>query len=48
VLPDAKFYPSTNPKWSATDAAFKALFGQLQTKPAQEVLTEIQAQADAG
>jgi multiple sugar transport system substrate-binding protein len=48
VLPDAKFYPSTNPKWSATDAAFKALFGQLQTKPAQEVLTEIQSQADAG
>jgi multiple sugar transport system substrate-binding protein len=48
VLPDAKFYPSTNPQWSATDAAFKALFGQLQTKPAQDVLTEIQAQADAG
>jgi multiple sugar transport system substrate-binding protein len=48
VLPDAKFYPSTNPKWSATDAAFKALFGQLQTKPAQDVLTEIQAQVDAG
>ena len=48
VLPDAQFYPSTNPKWSATDAAFKALFGQIQTKPAQEVLTEIQAQVDAG
>ncbi|ANJ26337.1 extracellular solute-binding protein [Agromyces aureus] len=48
VLPDAKFYPSTNPAWSATDGAFKALFGQLQTKPAQDVLTEIQAQADAG
>lgn len=48
VLPDAQFYPSTNPQWSATDGAFKALFGQLQTKPAQEVLTEIQAQADAG
>ena len=48
VLPDAQFYPSTNPKWSATDAAFKALFGQLQTKPAQDVLTEIQAQVDAG
>ena len=48
VLPDAQFYPSTNPKWSATDAAFKALFGQLQTKPAQDVLTEIQKQADAG
>lgn len=48
VLPDAQFYPSTNPKWSAADGAFKALFGQLQTKGAQEVLTEIQAQADAG
>ncbi len=48
VLPDAQFYPSTNPNWSATDAAFKALFGQIQTKSAQEVLTEIQMQADAG
>ncbi len=48
VLPDAKFYPSTNPAWSATDGAFKALFGQIQTKSAQDVLTEIQAQADAG
>jgi multiple sugar transport system substrate-binding protein len=48
VLPDAQFYPSTNPQWQATDAAFKALFGQIQTKPAQEVLTEIQAQVDAG
>ncbi|RXZ68192.1 extracellular solute-binding protein [Agromyces albus] len=48
LLPDAKFYPSTNPKWSATDGAFKALFGQLQSKGAQEVLTEIQAQVDAG
>ncbi|MFK4730823.1 extracellular solute-binding protein [Agromyces mediolanus] len=48
VLPDAQFYPSTNPKWSATDGAFKSLFGQIQTKSAQDVLTEIQAQADAG
>lgn len=48
VLPDAKFYPSTNEQWSAADAAFKALFGQLQTKPAQDVLTEIQTQVDAG
>ncbi|MGX5697540.1 extracellular solute-binding protein [Agromyces soli] len=48
VLPDAQFYPSTNPQWSATDAAFKALFGQIQSKPAQDVLTEIQAQVDAG
>jgi multiple sugar transport system substrate-binding protein len=48
VLPDAQFYPSTNPQWQATDGAFKALFGQIQTKPAQDVLTEIQAQVDAG
>ncbi|MGV8851443.1 MAG: extracellular solute-binding protein [Rhodoglobus sp.] len=48
VLPDAKFYPSNNPKWSAADGAFKALFGQLQNKPAAEVLAEIQAQVDAG
>lgn len=48
VLPDAQFYPSTNPKWSAADGAFKSLFGQLQTKSAQDVLTEIQAQVDAG
>ncbi|MRG61071.1 extracellular solute-binding protein [Agromyces sp. CFH 90414] len=47
VLPDAQFYPSTNPQWSAADSAFKALFGQIQTKSAQEVLTEIQAQVDA-
>lgn len=48
VLPNAKFYPSTNPQWSAADGAFKALFGQIQTKSAQEVLTEVQAQTDAG
>jgi multiple sugar transport system substrate-binding protein len=48
VLPDAQFYPSTNPKWSAADSAFKALFGQIQSKSAQDVLTEIQTQVDAG
>ena len=47
ALPDAQFYPSSNPKWSATDGAFKALFGQLQTKDAADVLEEIQAQVDA-
>jgi multiple sugar transport system substrate-binding protein len=47
VLPDAQFYPSTNPQWSAADAAFKALFGQIQTMPAEDVLAEIQAQVDA-
>lgn len=48
VLPDAQFYPSTNPQWSAADGAFKSLFGQIQSKPAQDVLSEIQAQVDAG
>ncbi len=47
VLPDAQFYPTTNAKWSATDSAFKALFGKLATEPAQAVLDEIQAQVDA-
>lgn len=48
VLPSAKFFPATNPSWSAADSAFKSLFGQLQTKPAADVLKEIQAQVDAG
>ncbi|MFD6448661.1 extracellular solute-binding protein [Promicromonospora sp. NPDC060204] len=49
VLPDAQFYPSTNPDWQAADSAFKALFGQLDgKKSAQDVLTEIQGQVDAG
>jgi multiple sugar transport system substrate-binding protein len=49
ALPNAQFYPSTNPKWSATDAAFKSLVGQLaQGKDAKEALTEIQAKVDAG
>ena len=49
VLPDAQFYPSTNPSWSDADSAFKALFGQLATgKTAADVLTEIQSQVDAG
>lgn len=48
LLPGAKFYPSTNPKWSATDSAFKALFGQIATgKAPADVLAEIQAQVDA-
>jgi multiple sugar transport system substrate-binding protein len=49
VLPDAQFYPSTNPDWAAADSAFKALFGQLDSdKSAKDVLAEIQAQVDAG
>lgn len=49
ALPAAKFYPSTNPNWSSTDGAFKALFGQLgQGKDPAGVLKEIQGQSDAG
>ncbi len=49
VLPTAQFYPSTNPKWSATDAAFKSLVGQLaQGKDAAQVLADIQAKSDEG
>ena len=48
VLPSAKFYPSTNPKWQATDAALKSLFGQIQTKSAKDVLAEVQTQGSAG
>lgn len=48
LLPDAEFYPSTNPKWDATNAAFKSYLGQIAqgTDPA-EVLAQIQAAADA-
>jgi len=48
VLPDAEFYPSTNTQWQSTDGAFKALFGQIEQRPASDVLSEIQAQVDAG
>lgn len=48
VLPDAQFFPSTNPQWSVADGAFKSLFGQLQSKSAADVLAEIQTQVDAG
>ena len=48
VLPNAEFYPSTNPKWDATNAAFKSLMGQIaQGKDPAGVLAEIQAAADA-
>jgi multiple sugar transport system substrate-binding protein len=47
ALPEAQFYPSTNPDWNAADSAFKALFGQLGgKKSAKDVLAEIQAQVD--
>jgi multiple sugar transport system substrate-binding protein len=45
-LPDAKFYPATNPAWASTSGAFKSLVGQIETKPVDEVLAQIQAKAD--
>lgn len=45
-LPSAKFYPATNPAWASTAGAFQTLVGQIQTKPVDQVLSEIQAKAD--
>jgi len=48
LLPNAVFYPTTNPAWNATDGAFKSLMGELGTgKSAEDVLKSIQAKADA-
>ncbi|MGP9781675.1 extracellular solute-binding protein [Glutamicibacter sp. AOP12-B1-11] len=48
MLPNAVFYPTTNPAWNATDGAFKSLMGELGTgKSAEDVLKGIQAKADA-
>jgi multiple sugar transport system substrate-binding protein len=46
-LPDAKFYPATNPAWGQTSGAFKDLVGQIETKSPSDVLKEIQVKADA-
>lgn len=48
LLPNAEFYPSANPNWQATDAAFKANFGLIATEDPASVLQQIQAEADAG
>lgn len=48
ALPDAKFYPSTNPNWSAAQGAFQSLIGQIdQGKSPEDVLAEIAAKAEA-
>lgn len=48
ALPDAKFYPSTNPNWSAAQGAFQSLVGQIgQGKSPAEVLKQIQDKAAA-
>ncbi|WP_035815094.1 extracellular solute-binding protein [Jiangella gansuensis] len=46
VLPDARFYPSTNEAWAATQGALQTLVGQIQTQDAASVLQQIQASAD--
>lgn len=49
MLPNAVFYPTTNPNWNATDGAIKSLFGQIgQGKEPAAVLAEIQERAERG
>ncbi len=48
ALPNAKFYPSTNPNWAAAQGAFQTLIGEIgQGKAADDVLKQIQDKADA-
>lgn len=48
ALPNAQFYPSTHPKWSATQGAIQSLIGQIgQGSDPEAVLTEIQNTVDA-
>ncbi|MEU4645096.1 extracellular solute-binding protein [Micromonospora sp. NPDC023814] len=48
VLPGARFYPSTNSRWAATQGAIQSQIGQIgQGKDPQAVLSDIQAKADA-
>ncbi|PSK98273.1 carbohydrate ABC transporter substrate-binding protein (CUT1 family) [Haloactinopolyspora alba] len=47
VLPNARFYPSTNEAWAATQGALQTLVGQIQSKDAAAVLKQIQDKADA-
>lgn len=47
ALPNAQFYPSTNPSWSAAQGAMQALVGQIaQGSDAGSVLKQIQEKAD--
>jgi multiple sugar transport system substrate-binding protein len=47
LLPDAQFYPSTNPNWSAAQGAIQAQIGQLgQGADPATLLKSIQAKAD--
>jgi multiple sugar transport system substrate-binding protein len=47
LLPDAKFYPSTNANWTAAQGAIQSQIGQLgQGADPAELLKSIQAKAD--
>jgi len=47
LLPDAKFYPSTNPNWTAAQGAIQSQIGQLgQGAVPADLLKSIQAKAD--
>jgi multiple sugar transport system substrate-binding protein len=47
LLPNAKFYPSTNPNWSAAQGAIQSQIGQLgQGANPADLLKSIQAKAD--
>ncbi len=48
LLPSAQFYPSANPNWQATDAAFKSQLGLIASQDPAQVLAGIQSAADAG
>lgn len=48
VLPDAQFYPSTNPEWPAVQGALQDLIGQIGLgEEPESVLQEIQDRVDA-
>lgn len=49
ALPDAQFYPSTNPSWSAAQGAMQTNIGTIaQGADPATVLADVQAAADAG
>ncbi|NHC44504.1 extracellular solute-binding protein [Motilibacter aurantiacus] len=48
VLSTVRFLPQGNPNWTALQNALQQNAGQIATKPAQEVLSGIEEQANAG
>lgn len=48
ALPQVRYLPQANPKWTALQNALQANAGAIATKPADAVLGDIQAQVDAG